>query len=368
MAAAIPAAIGVGSSLIGGISGKGARKAQERLAQQQLQQLQPLINAQIMASQFGLDQARNLYPLVQSMLGETFSGARKGFDTGTRDYESLLGEARGRSGELFDKGNALLEGSTPYLKGAGQALAELQKFYRPFMTEGNAIDRFLPSKQRTDELLAPEFGQINEGYQATLEGLSEAPRGGGRASAFNKANMARQSDLSKAYFTGRQALGDRALNAAFQSAGGEGNRANSLMNLGLGQGQLGLGTIGAGNQTLGTGGGLAMNSFGNALQALGIGGGAAGNLGNLATTGLGIGSSGGQGAMSLYNSQANRAYGGSPSSGGSGNQLGGFLVDLFSNKGVQDKVGGFFGGLFGGGKNSNILPGTDFNYGYGQGG
>jgi hypothetical protein len=308
-----------------------------------------------------------------------------------------LGEARGRSSELFESGKGLmreggdlaslgrgtLAGSLPYLTGAATALGDLQKFYRPFMFDGQrAIDRFLPSGKRVNELLAPEFGNISQGYQSASENIAKfAPRGGGRVSTLARADIDRQKQLSDVFFQGRQGLTDKALGAAFQGAQGEQNRANALQALGLGQGQLGLGTIGQGLNTIGTGlntigtgtsllgtqGGLAQNSMSQALQALGLGGQAAGNLGELASSLFGQGLSSSQGPMNLYNQQANRAFQasrlGQPTSGSG---LGGYLVDLFNNKGVQDKVGGLLGGLFGNKKN-NILPGTDFNYGYGQG-
>jgi hypothetical protein len=79
---------------------------------------------------------------------------------------------------------------------------------------------------------------------------------------------------------------------------------------------------------------------------------------------FGEGLSGGQGAYNLYNAQANRSFASQPTGEG-GKGLGGFLVDLFGNKGVQDKIGG----LFGGSRNtqattSTSLPNIDF---FGQG-
>lgn len=396
MAAAIPAAIGVGGSIIGGIQGKGAAKRQEKLAQQQLAQLQPLINAQVAGTQFSLDQARQLYPEAAETLRTIFGKSLGTFDPLVGDYRSLLDEARGRSSELYGmgkgqigggeqlvgEGRGLLQSSLPYLSGAANALNDLQQFYRPFMFDGQrAIDRFLPSAGRVNQLMAPEFGNINQGYRSAQDNIARfAPRGGGRVSTMARADIDRQKQLSDVFFQGRQGLADRALGAAFQGAQGEQNRANSLQSLGFGQGQLGLSTIGqglnkmglglntigAGTSLLGTQGGLAQNAMSQGLQALGLGGSAAGNLSQLASATMGQGLSGGQGLYNLYNQQANRAFESMPGRGG-GQQLGGFLVDLFSNKGVQDKIGNFFGGLFGGGKKNNILPGTDFNYGYGQG-
>jgi hypothetical protein len=367
MAAAIPAAIGVGSSIVGGIKGKGAAKKQQQLAEQQRRDLLPLIQAQVLASTFGLDTARRLFPEAESMFRQIFSDSQGQFEKGNQDYDRLLGDAERESGELTSKGRGFLDSSDSYLKGASTAISDLQNFYKPFMQSGNAIDRFLPSARRTREQLAPEFGEINRGFDAAQQAAGTfAPRGGGRISTLARGDLNRQSQLSDTFFKGRQNLRDTGLNAAFQSAGGQGNVIQLLKDLGLGTGQLGLGTIGAGTSLLGTKGGLAMGAKNNALNSLQTGLSASQGLGGLGTTGLGVASGGGQGAQSLYNAQANRAYGSAPSTG-TGNQLGGFLVDLFSNKGVQDKVGGFFGGLFGGGKGNDIIPGTDFNYGYGQG-
>lgn len=331
MASAIPSAIGVGSSIIGGISGKGARKAQEKLAKQQLQQLQPLINAQIAASVFGLDKARQLFPEAESMFSEVFDKSRQSFDTGMTDYRRLLDEGLAESGALANK-------SSGYLQGAGNALQDILKFYTDVTSDPrSAIDRFLPTKARTEEVLAPEFGNINVGYDAARSNASNFGPRGGKAAALMNLDLMRQRDLSDLFFKGRQGLATANRDTAFQGAAGKGQAAQGLAGLGLGIGNLSL-------DTLRTKGGLAQNSFGQGLQALGIGGNAAQGKSNLALGGLGVGSSGAQGPMNLYNNQANRAYGGSPSSSGSGSQLGGFLVDLFNNKGVQDKLGGIFGG------------------------
>ena len=368
-AAAIPAAIGAGSSIIGGIQGKGAAKRQEKLAREQLAQLQPLINAQIAASQFGLDTARSLYPQATNDIQTIFNTATGAYEPLMKDYRAMLDDALGKSNELYNSGRALgqaetglLSGSLPYLSGAANALGDLQKFYRPFMYDGQrAIDRFLPSAQRVNETLAPEFGNVNQGYRSASENIAKfAPRGGGRVSTLARADIDRQKQLSDMFFQGRENMKNTGLNAAFQGASGEQNVANSLQQLGLGQGQLGLGTIGqglntigAGTSLLGTKGGLAQNSLSQALQALGIGGSAAGNLGQLASSLFGEGLNGGQGAYNLYNQQANRAYGSQPQ-GSTGKGLGGYLVDLFNNKGVQDKLGGLFGG---GGNKSSLMTG-----------
>lgn len=338
MAAAIPAAIGVGTSLIGGIQGKGAAKKQQQLAEQQRRDLLPLIQSKIAASQYGLGMAPEALANSQSI----FNRGLGGFDSLSQDYKSLTGQ-----------GQDILNSSLPYLSGAAAALGDLQKFYRPFMFDGqSAIDRFLPSKGRTEQMLAPEFGEINRGFQSASDNIAKfAPRGA-RTSALAKGDLDRQSQLSETFFKGRQALGDKALGAAFQGASGQQGVAQALAQLGLGKGQLGLGTIGTGQ-----------NAMSQALQSLGIGNAATGNLTQL----IAALSAQGDEAFNMYNQQANRAFGLEPQAN-SGKGLGGYLVDLFNNKGVQDKVGGLLGGIFGGNKKKNsILPGTDFNYGYGQG-
>lgn len=375
MAAAIPAGIGLGTSLISGIQGKGAAKQQRQLAERQLAQLQPLINQQILASQFGLDTARGLLPKATNAIETVYNKATGMFEPLVEDYRSLLGGARDRESELFGRGTNLmgegrnlLTSSLPYLTGASTALADLQKFYRPFMFDGQrAIDRFLPSAQRTNELLAPEFGNINQGFRSASENIARfAPRGGGRVSTLAKADIDRQKDLSDVFFQGRQGLANQALGAAFQGAQGQQGVAQALQALGLGQGQLGLGTIGQGLNTINTGtsllgtqGGLAQNSLAQALQALGLGGSAASNLGGLASSFFGQGMAGGQGALGTlsgnYNQQADRAFNatfGSNNLLGTGEGLGSYLQKLFSDQGVQNTITKGFKDLF------NIGPAT----------
>lgn len=374
-AAAIAPAIGIGTSLIGGIQGKGAAKQQRQLAERQLAQLQPLINQQILASQFGLDTARGLLPKATNAIETTYNKATGMFEPLVGDYRSLLEGARGRESELFGRGTELmgegrnlLTSSLPYLTGASSALSDLQKFYRPFMFDGQrAIDRFLPSAQRTRELLAPEFGEVNAAAGAARRRIAEfAPRGGGRITSENQIEMERQKGLSNVFFQGRQGLADRALGAAFQGAQGQQGVAQALQALGLGQGQLGLGTIGQGLNTINTGtsllgtqGGLAQNSLAQALQALGLGGQAAGNLGQLSSSFFGQGLAGGQGALGtsgdLYNRQADRAFNatfGGQNLMGTGEGLGSYLQKLFSDKGVQNTITKGFKDLF------NIGPAT----------
>lgn len=373
MAAAIPAAIGVGSSIIGGVQGKGAAKKQQKLAEQQMAMLRPLIDAQIQASQFALGQARDLYPRASGMFGETYSTAMGDRQTAMTDYRQLLDQALGRSTEMYNEGKGflatgkdLLGQGQNYLTGAATALGDLQKFYRPFMEGGaTAIDRFLPSAARVNEMMAPEFGNINQGYRSASDNIARfAPRGGGRVSTLARADIDRQKQLSDVFFQGRQAMQDKSLGAAFQAAGGEQNRANSLQALGLGTGQLGLGAYGqglnainTGTNILGTEGGLAQNAFGQGLQALGLGINSAQGMGGLATSALGMGLGGGQQAYDMYNQQANRSFnaqfGGRGGAGGNSG-LGGYLVDLFSNPAIQKKLGDLF--KRGGGMSTAAYP------------
>jgi hypothetical protein len=402
MASAIPAAIGVGTSLIGGIQGKGAAKKQQQLAEQQLRQLQPLINAQIAASQFGLGQAQQLYPEAADLMKQIFGQSQGAYgeaqglqQTALTDYKKLLDDALGRSSELYGagrdlmgqggqlaaSGRGILEGGLPYLGGAAAALSDLQKFYRPFMDSGQrAIDRFLPGSKQIQDLYATELGNVNQGYRSASENIAKfAPRGGGRVSTLARADIDRQKGISDVYAGGKQNLLQLNLNNAFQGAQGQQGIANALAQLGLGQGQLGLGTIGAGLNTtgtglnaigagtnyLGTGGGLAqnafgqgLNAFGQGLNALGLGLNAGQGLGGLASSAMGQGLSGGNTAAGLYGQQANRAYGYQPQTGG-GNALGGYLVDLFKDTKIQNSIGDFFSKLFGKGNSgsSTSIPG-----------
>lgn len=352
MAAALPMVAGLGSSIIGGIQGKGARKAQEKLAREQLAQIQPLIQAQILASVFGLDQAKELFPQARSMFGDVFSKASGEFDRGNADYSRLLGDAERESGDLFTKGRGILDSSDSYLKGASSAIQDLSNFNKSFMDDGSAIDRFLPSARRTREQVAPEFGEINRGFAAAQDAAGRfAPRGGGRIFAGMQGDFNRQSQLTDTFFKGRRDLRDTGLNAAFQGAQGQGNVIQLLRDLGLGTGALGLNTIGAGTSLLGTKGGLAMGAKGNALNSLQLGLGAAGGISDLGKTGLSLGGNSGSGAISTYNNTANRAFGNVGSSPNSSEGFGAALTRLLSNKSVQDKLGG----IFGGGKSSSDM-------------
>lgn len=378
MAAAIPAAIGVGSSLIGGISSKGARKKQEEMQRQQLELLR---NASIYGTEF----AKSVLPDATNKLAQSYVNAGEAKDlalqdrtTAMTDYKKLLNDALAQRDALYNQGQGLmnqgkitLSGANSYLQGAGAALSDLQRFYRPFMTEGAAaIDRFLPSAQRTFEALAPEFGQVNQAYKSASQNIAEfAPRGPGRITAGNDLEIARQQGITRTFTEGRENMRKEGLSAAFQGAAGEQQRANALQSLGLGQGQLGLGTIGTGlntigqgTQALGTGGALAQNAFGQGQQSLGqalqailqqmqAGQG----LGQLGTSALGVGASGNAAGLS--------ALGQTQQNNGSANQLGSYLVDFFGNKSVQDKIGGLWGDVFGGGNKKDFLTAPYNPYG-----
>jgi hypothetical protein len=199
MAAAIPAVAGLGGSLFSGLSGKGAAKRQQKLAEQQMAMLKPLIEAQIAGSQYALGQS-------------------KGF-----------------------------------LGGAQQALTDLGGFWRPLaFGDRSAIDQFL----------APERRSINQGYQAAQENLARfAPRGGGRVSSLARADIGRQGQLSDLVFGSRRegasqmgnlaqllgSLGTSTLSAglqggqsAFNLLGDQQNRAFQANQL-AGQGMAGVG-------------------------------------------------------------------------------------------------------------------------------
>jgi len=142
MAAAVPAALGLGGSIFGGITGKNAAKKQEKLAREQMAMIKPLLDAQISGSKFALDQSR------------------------------------------------------PFLEGARQGVTDLQNFWQPLMRgDRAAIDAFL----------APERRSINQGYKAVERNLAQfGPRGGGRISSLANADVARQGQLNDLVFGGRQ--------------------------------------------------------------------------------------------------------------------------------------------------------------------
>jgi hypothetical protein len=142
--------------------------------------------------------------------------------------------------------------------------------------------------------------------------------------------------------------GQMALNNFFQGAEGTRNILGNKAQIAQGQGQLGLGTIGAGQQSkqqgiadFGAKSNVGLQQLQSALQALGLAGGAAGNLGQLAGNTLNLGTQGGGNIFDMVNQQQNRAYGSAPPQNNSSKGLGGFLVDLFNTPGI-------FGGKKGG--------------------
>lgn len=142
MPSAIPAAVGLGGSIIGGISGKGAAKKQQKLAEQQMAMMKPLLDAQIAGSQYALTQSK------------------------------------------------------PFLEGAGQAATDLQNFWKPLVS-GN--------RSAIDQFLAPERRAINQGYKSVSKNLATfGPRGGGRVSSLANADIARQGALSDLVFGARK--------------------------------------------------------------------------------------------------------------------------------------------------------------------
>lgn len=173
----IPAAVGLGSSIFGGIKGNKAAKKQQQQADAQMALIKPLMEAQVAGSKYALDTSK------------------------------------------------------PFLQGASQGIADVQKFWQPLMS-GNrtAIDQFL----------SPERRAINSGYDATAQALSKfGPRGGGRISALAKADTKRQGDLSDLVFGGRT------------------KAADTMRDLAGMQGGLGVSTLGAGL----SGGSQAYNLF-----------------------------------------------------------------------------------------------------------
>ena len=200
MPQAIPAAIGLGGSIAGGFSGKGAAKRQETIAREQMRQLQPLIEAIIQGTQASIGEGR-----TQIGRGEKLAG------------QSL---------PFFLKG----------LQGQEGAIMDLQNFFRP-LTTGNraAIDAFL----------SPERRAINQGYQAVQNNIARfAPRGGGRVAAGIQADVERQGKLSDLVFNARR--------AGAEGTGQVASQFGQLGGLGLqGVGQ-GFGGIGQGLQALGS--------------------------------------------------------------------------------------------------------------------
>src|SRR6266545_1734992 len=354
MATAIPAAIGVGSSLIGGIQGKGAAKKQQKLAEKQLAMLQPLIQQQMQGLQFAQQQGQQLFPQATNALNTVFNQATGQFEPLMQDYRSMLGQAQTSQGKFNQEGEALMGMGTPALMGALSGLGDLEQAYRPFMQDGaRAIERFLPSGSTLQRLLAGQMGDINQGYKSASENIASfAPRGGGRVSSLANADVSRQQQLTKARSEGTMGYGQQALQNFFQGA--EGTRAA----LGA-RGQTALGAIGAGQQSkqlgiqdFGAKANVGLQQLQSALQALGLAGGAAGNLGQLAGSTLNLGTQGGGNIYDMVNQQQNRAYGVMPQGGGK--ELGGYLTDLFQSSPVQGGLDKFFKGIFGKGGTSKM--------------
>lgn len=133
---------GLGSSLVGGISGKKAQKKQQELARQQMQFQQNLAQQQ-MAQQ-----------------------------------QQLIGQA------------------SPFMTGASQAMQDVQGWWTPLL-KGNtsAINQFL----------SPERSAINQGYQSAVGNVARfGPRGGGQVSSLAAGDLARQQQLSNLVFGARQ--------------------------------------------------------------------------------------------------------------------------------------------------------------------
>lgn len=149
MAAAIPAAIGLGGSLFSGISGKKAAKEAKKQQERMMQMVMPLIQAQIAAKQEAVTQGKD-----------------------------LLGQTR------------------PYLEQGAGGLSKAIDWWKPLMSgDQRAIDQFL----------APERRAINEGYRQSQESITRfAPRGGGRVSSLARADIGRQGQLSDLTFGARR--------------------------------------------------------------------------------------------------------------------------------------------------------------------
>ncbi|MCI0526356.1 MAG: hypothetical protein L0Y56_02740 [Nitrospira sp.] len=146
--AAIPAIASAGASIFGGISGKKAAKQQQKLAEQQQKQLQPLIDSAV---------------------------------------------AQGRQSNMFRQQTGAT--TLPYISQGGEGIKSVIDFWKPLMSgDTSAINKFL----------SPERSAINEGYRALLRNLTRfAPRGGGRVSSLAEAEERRQRDLSNLVFGAR---------------------------------------------------------------------------------------------------------------------------------------------------------------------
>lgn len=358
MAAAIPAAIGVGGSIIGGIQGKGAAKKQEKLAQQQMAMLQPLINEQLRALQFATGMGQQLMPQAQNAIQTVFNQATGTFEPLMKDYRQMLADATSSQGkfnaegdELMGEGKRLTGLSEAEMLGAITGLGDLEKAYRPFMQGGaTAFEKFLPSQATLQKLMAGDFANINQGFKSASENIANfAPRGGGRVTTLANADINRQQQLTQTAAQGRQAYGKQGVDAFFQAGEGTRSALTGKAQIGQGLGQLGLGKIGAGQQSkqlgiadFGAKSNVGLQQLQAALQSLGLAGGAAGNLGQLAGSTLNLGAQGGGNIFDMVGQQQNRAYGTGQPTQNSSKGLGGFLVDMFNTPGAKDWLGGMF--------------------------
>lgn len=364
MAAAIPAAIGLGGSVIGGIQGKGAQKAKDREQQQFMQMLQPFLQSQSDLSSMSLDSiSRNLNPLLAAFQGGNMDANQIG-DNLISQYGPLMGDAIGRENQLYGQGQEMMgaganlfQSSLPYLGGAASGLKDVQNFYRPFMQDGaRAIERFLPSANQTNKMLAPEFSNINQGFQSASNNIAKFSPKGTRAGTTNDLEIQRQRDLSNAFFTGRNNIGNQALNAGFQGAAGQNQASNSLAQLfqagtgaGINAAGQGLNTIGAGANYLTQRGGLAQNSVNTGLNAKNLGLNNLQGLSGMLQSLLQVPGQGANSVGNLFNASANRNTTSQAQGNSNANGMGKYLVDLFQSSPVQGGLNSLFKGFGGGG-------------------
>lgn len=147
IAAAIPAIASAGASIFGGISGKKAAKQQQKFAEAQMRQIQPLIDSAVRQQQ----QA----DMFRQQVGGT---------------------------------------TIPYIGQGGDQIRSVIDFWKPLMSgDRSAINQFL----------APERADINQGYRAFLRSLQFAPRGGAKVRAALEAEEGRQSQFNKLFFQAR---------------------------------------------------------------------------------------------------------------------------------------------------------------------
>ena len=219
-------------------------------------------------------------PAAVSLGGSIFSGisGKKAAKAQQRQAEEYMKLLRPLMEMQIQGGKYALEAARPIigqsaesLLGAGQATRDLQNFWRP-LAFGN--------RSAIDQFLAPERRAINEGYRSQVQDLAQfAPRGGGRLSAIASANRQRQGQLNDLVFGARK-----------EGAGQLGNLARLLSEIGGQQG-------GIGSSLLASGQGAGQQAF-NLLQ--------------------------GQQARAYQAGQA-----ASQNWGSLGEQIGGFLTDIF---------------------------------------